>query len=64
MQQLSMNSDTKNKGGRPPKPDNERRIQRSIRLLPHHWAKIDTAGKEGFEALLERWRPKVPPAER
>jgi hypothetical protein len=48
----------KNKGGRPPKPDDERKTQRSIRLLPRHWAKIDAAGKKAFEALLDRWRPK------
>lgn len=58
MQQLRMTTDTRNKGGRPPKPDSERRVQRSIRLLPRHWAKIDAAGKEEFEALLDRWRPK------
>ena len=50
----------KSPGGRPPKPEAERRVQRSIRLLPRHWAKIDAAGKEAFEAYIERWRP--PPA--
>jgi len=53
-----MKTDTKNKGGRPTKPEAERRVHRSMRLLPHHWAKIDMAGKAEFEALLERWRPK------
>lgn len=55
-----MTEDEKNKGGRPPLPEAERRIQRSIRLRRHHWDKIDAAGKEQFEALLERWRPKPP----
>ncbi|MBT9493864.1 MAG: hypothetical protein IV107_16315 [Paucibacter sp.] len=53
-----MNTDTKNKGGRPTKPESECRVHRSMRLLPRHWAKIDLAGKKEFEALLERWRPK------
>lgn len=56
-----MNTEPKNKGGRPPKPAAERRVQRSIRLLPHHWQKIDAAGKEELEALLERWEVRVPP---
>jgi len=51
---------TKNTVGRPPLPEDERRVQRSIRLKPKHWAKIDAAGKEAFEKLIERWRP--PPA--
>jgi hypothetical protein len=53
-----MNTEPKNKGGRPTKPESERRVHRSMRLLPRHWAKIDAAGKEGFEAMLERWKPK------
>ena len=59
-----MTTDTKNKGGRPTKPESERRVHRSMRLLPHHWAKIDSAGKAGFEALLDRWHPTpVKPAD-
>lgn len=57
-----MNTEPKNLGGRPPKPEDERRVQRSIRLLPRHWQKIDTAGKEAFEALIDRWKPKPPPS--
>lgn len=53
-----MTTDIKNKGGRPTKPEGERRVNRSIRLLPRHWEKIDLAGKAEFEALLERWKPK------
>jgi hypothetical protein len=52
-----MKTESKNLGGRPPLPEGERRVQRSIRLKPHHWAKID-AGKERFEALLDDWTPK------
>jgi hypothetical protein len=48
----------KSKGGRPPKPDEERLVLRSIRLLPKHWAKIDAAGMEELRRLIERWRPK------
>ena len=33
----------KNPGGRPPLPEDERRVQRSIRLKPRHWEKIDAA---------------------
>lgn len=47
----------KNPGGRPALPEDQRRVQRSIRLLPKHWAKIDASGKEAFEKLIERWRP-------
>lgn len=54
------NTEPKNKGGRPPKPEEERRVQRSIRLLPRHWQKIDAAGKDEFESLLERWKVKPP----
>ncbi len=50
----------KNPGGRPPLPEDERRVQRSIRLKPRHWEKIDAAGKEAFEKLLDRWRIKPP----
>ncbi len=56
-----MTTDAKPKRGPPFKPEDERRVQRSIRLLPRHWDKIDAAGKAEFEALLERWRPKAPP---
>ena len=52
-----MTTDAKPKRGPPFKPETERRVQRSIRLLPHHWAKIDDAGKAAFEAHLEAWKP-------
>ena len=55
-----MKTEPKNNAGRPPLPESERRVQRSIRLLPHQWAKIDEAGKEAFEALLESWQLKPP----
>lgn len=56
-----MSSEPKNKGGRPTLPDEQRKVQRSIRLLPRHWDKIDAAGKDEFEKLLDRWKPKTPP---
>lgn len=49
----------KNVGGRPPKPDEEKLVQRSIRLHPTQWAKFDAAGGiEALRKLIERWRPK------
>lgn len=55
-----MEEQPKNKGGRPPVSEEERRVQRSIRLKQRHWDKIDAAGKEAFEAYIERWKPKPP----
>ena len=47
----------KNKGGRPPKPEAERLVQRSIRLPPALWAKIDTHGLEWLRGVIQRARP-------
>lgn len=55
------NTSQKPKIGPPFKPESERRVQRSIRLLPRHWAKIDAAGKAEFEKLIERWEVKTHP---
>lgn len=64
MQQFGMNTENKAKRGPPFKPDSERRVQRSIRLLPRHWDKVDNAGKDEFEAYLDAWKPKkTKPAE-
>lgn len=52
-----MSTDAKPKRGPPFKPEEERRVQRSIRLLPRHWEKIDAAGKAEFEAYLDAWKP-------
>jgi hypothetical protein len=46
----------KNKGGRPPKPEGEKLVQRSIRLTPAQWAKIDAMGLEALRRLIDRWR--------
>jgi hypothetical protein len=58
-----MKSDPISKRGRPFLPEDQRKKQRSIRLLTRHWDKIDAAGKAQFEELLETWQPK-PPAKR
>jgi hypothetical protein len=52
-----MTTDTKNLGGRPPKPPSERLVPRTFGLKPRHWAKIDLAGRAALEALLEAWEP-------
>jgi hypothetical protein len=59
MQQFGMSTDAKPKRGPPFKPEEELRIQRSIRLVPHLWAKIMSAEKAEFEALIEAWKPKT-----
>lgn len=51
----------KNLGGRPPKPPDERLVQRSIRLTPAQWAKFDAAGGiEWLRSLIQRARPPAP----
>lgn len=52
-----MTTEPKNKGGRPTKPEAERRVHKNMRLLPHHWAKIELAGKPALEAYLDAWEP-------
>lgn len=46
----------KNPGGRPRKSDSERLVQRSIRLTPAQWAKIDAASLPALRKLIDRWR--------
>jgi hypothetical protein len=56
-----MNTEPKNRGGRPAKPDDQRLVQRSIRLLPAQWEKFDAAGGiDWLRALIDRSRPKLP----
>lgn len=58
-----MTTEPKNKGGRPPKPDDQRLVQRSLRLLPAQWEKFDAAGGiEWLRGLIDRSRPKLPPS--
>jgi hypothetical protein len=47
----------KNKGGRPPIHEDQRLVQRSIRLPPDLWAKIDAHGLEWLRAVIRRARP-------
>lgn len=48
---------SKNKGGRPPLPPDERLVQRSIRLPRPLWDKIDAHGLEWLRAVIKRARP-------
>jgi hypothetical protein len=71
-----MTSEPKNKGGRPTKPDDQRLLQRSIRMLPAQWAMFDAVGGvrwlrmlidmaggsvDWLRGLIDKTRPKVPP---
>ena len=48
----------KHPGGRPPKPDEEKLMQRSIRLLPKQWEKFDAAGGiDWLRKLIDRAKP-------
>ena len=44
----------KPKMGRPPKPPEERLLQRSIRLTPEQWEKVDAFGMAWLRALIQR----------
>jgi hypothetical protein len=46
----------KNRGGRPRKDPAETLVQRSIRLPPDLWAKIDERGLEWLRSLIRRAR--------
>lgn len=49
--------------GRPPGPPEARMEQRSIRLLPAHWAKIDAnGGLPWLRDLIERAKAAIRPA--
>lgn len=54
-------SDDKRPRGRPELDESERLKQKSLRLLPRHWAKIEFAGLEALRAYLDRWQPKAAP---
>lgn len=59
-----MSTEQKRKAGRPFKPDDQRLVQRSIRLLPAQWQKFDEAGGiEWLRGLIDRARPKSPPGQ-
>jgi hypothetical protein len=44
--------------GRPRKPSEEKLEQRSIRLTPAQWAKIEAGGLAALRKLIDRWRLK------
>lgn len=52
------NAMEKKKTGRPAKPEEERLIQRSIRMPPDLWAKIDAHGLEWLREVIRRARPR------
>lgn len=54
-----MSTEPKNKGGRPTKPAEERRVSYTRRYLPSHLAKIKAALPSEFDELLEAWKPKT-----
>ncbi len=47
----------KNKGGRPPIPDDEKLVQKTLRLKKRHWDKIDAHGLDWLRKLIERAKP-------
>jgi hypothetical protein len=44
------------KRGRPQKPPDEKLLQRSIRLTPAMWAKVDKAGMAWLRRVIQRAR--------
>jgi hypothetical protein len=44
----------KSKGGRPPKPGDQRMVQRSMRMPPDLWAKIDLYGREWLREVVRK----------
>lgn len=51
---------TKPRMGRPPIPEEDRLIGRSIRLTAAQWAKIDANGMAWLRKLIDRARPAKP----
>ncbi|MEJ7085226.1 hypothetical protein [Ralstonia solanacearum] len=52
-----METKPKHPGGRPKLPDDQRLVQRSIRLSAEQWAKIDLYGLEWLRQLIQRGKP-------
>ena len=46
--------------GRPPVAPDERLEQRSIRLAPSQWAKVDTFGVSWLRKLIDKAKPPKP----
>jgi hypothetical protein len=49
--------------GRPPSAPDQRLEQRSIRLAPSQWAKIDQYGMQWLRNVIERARPPKAPTQ-
>lgn len=45
------------KVGRPTKPDAEKLVQRSVRMLPAEWARVDEFGLEWMRGAIRRAKP-------
>jgi hypothetical protein len=52
-----METKPKHPGGRPRLPDEQKQVQRSIRLSPELWAKIDAYGLDWLRQLIQRAKP-------
>jgi hypothetical protein len=55
-----MTTEPKNKGGRPAKPVGERLEQRSVRLTPAQWAKVEAGGGQPWLRELVDKAPQPP----
>ena len=49
-----MEQKPKQPGGRPRKPEGAKLVQRSIRMLPEDWAKVDAYGLQWLRDLIRR----------
>jgi hypothetical protein len=49
-----MNEPTSGRIGRPPKPPEERLVQKSVRLPPALWEKIERNGLDWLRAVIKR----------
>lgn len=41
--------------GRPKKPEEDRLVQRTVRMSPAQWRKIDSAGLTELRFLVDKW---------
>ena len=60
---VSMATKQKHPGGRPKIPDDQRLVQRSIRLSAEQWAKIDEHGLDWLRQLIQRAKPPRTPGD-
>ena len=57
-----METKPKHPGGRPKLPDDQKLVQRSIRLSVEQWAKIDQYGLEWLRQVVQRAKSPRSPA--